>query len=169
MIKRQDLEIINNKCSGGPITRFRSVEGRVEASCIDYLLTSQGLAECLKKAIIDSNQLYTLTKYTTTKGIASVKRSDHYSLIAYFDINWKEIRPKREEIFKLRDKDGLQKFHELSNKSEKLIRSVQLPVEDACNRWYKEINSLFHQCFRKIKISNIPPKKSTDYQIYQQL
>ena len=33
-------------------------------------------------------------------------------------LNWKESRPKREEMFKLRDTDGLQKFYELSTKSD---------------------------------------------------
>ena len=171
MIQRQDLVIVNTsqQCTGGPITRSRCVKGRVESSCIDFILTSRCLAQNLEKAIIDSNQLYCLTKFTTTKGNPCVKRSDHHSLIAYFDISWKNKQKKREEIFKLRDADGLQKFRVLSTKSEKLLRSVELPVEDACNRWYKEIDRLLHQCFRKIKISNLPPKKSTDYQIYLKL
>jgi hypothetical protein len=79
MVVRQEMMIINcsTKCSGGPITRQR----KKEASCIDYIIISQDLYHQFNNAIIDSDQLYVLTKYTTTKGITSVKRSDHYTII----------------------------------------------------------------------------------------
>ena len=67
---------------GGPITRSRIVEGREESSCIDYILTSFELSQNLKKTFIDKDQLYALTKYSTTKCVPSVKRSDHFSIIA---------------------------------------------------------------------------------------
>ena len=107
MIRRQNLKIINNSelCKGGPITRRRIVNGRIEESCIDFILTSEDLAVHLQSATIDSEQLHCLTKYTTTKGVPSVKRSDHYSLIAKFNINWIEPKPTRVEFFKLRDID----------------------------------------------------------------
>ena len=101
MIGRQELSIINNssKCTGGPITRRRMVNGREEKSCIDFILASQDLTNCLDCALIDSQQLYALTKYTTTKGIPSIKKSDHYTLVANFNLVWAESKPNREEIF----------------------------------------------------------------------
>ena len=38
MILRQELKLINNssKCTGGPVTRSRKVNGKIEMSCIDY-------------------------------------------------------------------------------------------------------------------------------------
>ena len=172
MLKRQDLVTINSspKCTGGPITRSRTLEdGRTEASCIDFLLASQNLGIHLHEAIIDSKQLYTLTKYTTTKGNPCIKKSDHHCLIAKFNLTWEYVKPKRVEIFKLRDTEALQKFKEKSMFSAKLLKSAEFPVEEACNRWYKEINSIMHQCFKKIKISDTPPKRTTDYEIFQRL
>ena len=69
MIERQKLSIINNsdKCTGGPITRCRTTKDKKEAACIDYMLASLDLAKYLEKALIDSNQLYSLTKYTSKK------------------------------------------------------------------------------------------------------
>ena len=60
MIQRQELAVINNssKCTGGPITRKRVVNGREEISCIDFILASQDLTNCLDYALIDSQQLY---------------------------------------------------------------------------------------------------------------
>ena len=171
MIKRQDLLIINSspKCTGGPITRCRTVKGRYEASCIDFLLVSQNLGSHLDEALIDSKQLYTLTKYTTTKGNPCIKKSDHHSLIAKFNLTWEHTKPKREEIFKLRDAEGLQKFNEKSMRSIKLLKCAELPVEEACNQWYKEITCIMHQCFKKIKITDTPPKRTTDYDIFRRM
>ena len=83
MIKRQDLALDNHQCVGGPITRRRIENGKEEASSIDFVLVCQNLIRYLKEAVIDSNQLYAFTKYTTKKGIPSVKRSDHYTILLY--------------------------------------------------------------------------------------
>ena len=143
------------------------LEDRVETSCIDFILMSKSLHEKMEKAIIDSKGLHCLTKYATTKGNPSVKRSDHYSLIAYLNIELVKKKPIRKEIFKLRDADGLEKFKKLTSNSQKLTLAVERPVEDACNLWFKEIDCLLHQCFKKIKISNTPPKKTNDYTIHK--
>ena len=76
---------------------------------------------------------------------------------------------KPEQIFKLRDEEGLRKFQELTNNSNKLKKCFKetMDLEKACNRWYKEIDRIIHQCFRKIKIRSVPPKKTTDYILHQ--
>ncbi len=172
MISRQNLVIVNNsdKCTGGPITRCRIVGGKKEESCIDYMLVSEDLSQHLEHAMIDSDQLYALTKYTTTKGIQSVKRSDHYTLVAYFSMIWNQKKEERIEMFKLRDEKGLQDFNKITSKSSGLNRSMSLPdlpLEDACNRWYKEFEKLLHRCFRKVRITESPPKNSLEFPIYQ--
>ena len=173
MIKRQNLTIINSseKCYGGPITRTRIANGKKEESCIDFILASAELDQHLSEAIIDCDQLYSMTKYTTTKGNVSVKRSDHYSIIAKFELTWKNRERKRLEIFKLRDMEGLRSFHERTDDCSKLRNCFQenLSLEDACNRWYKIIDSKLHQCFQKIRITDTPPKKTLDFEIYQAL
>ena len=173
MIERQDLCLINssNKCSGGPITRRRIVNEHEEESCIDFVMTSPDLSKYLSKATIDSQQLYALTKYTTTKGMPSVKRSDHYTIIVKFDLKWQEDRPPREEVFKLRDLEGLQKFSEITTNSNSLLNCVQQHghLDEVCERCYKEFHKLMHQCFNKVTITNVPPKKTVDYELYQSM
>jgi hypothetical protein len=173
MIDRQELTVINNsnKCVGGPITRRKIVNGREERSCIDFILTSQDLATCLDNALIDSQQLYALTKYSTTKGIPSIKRSDHFTLVAHFSIEWCEDKPHREEIFKLRDCEGLQKFHEMTTDTECLrdCSDMSMNMEDVCERWFKDFDKILHRCFKKIRITKKPPKNTDDYLIFKSL
>ena len=171
MIDRQELAIINksNKCHGGPVTRRREVNNCIESSCIDFIFTSQDLSQCLESALIDSQQLYALTKYTTTKGMPSIKRSDHYTLLASFEVEWNEPKPQRKEIFKLRDTEGLQNFNILTTYTESLKLLDNVTVEDACVKWYKDFNKVLHQCFKKIRITNTPPKRTIDYQIFRAL
>ena len=172
MIERQGLDIINTseKCKGGPITRKRMVDGKVERSCIDFMLTSTDLTRQLVEATIDSSQIYALTKYTTTKGHPDIKRSDHYSIVATFDIDVYEKPGKREEIFKLRDTEGLESFREATTVCGKLKECFEeADIEKACDKWYKQMDRIFHRCFTKIKISEKPPKKTLDHDIYQAL
>ena len=173
MIDRKNLFIVNssNKCEGGPITRYRDLTNKEnsEASCIDFIIVSMDLAKELDSALIDSKQLYTLTKYTTTKGHPSVKRSDHYTLIANFTVKWVEKETERIEFFKLRDEEGLEKWNKITSKRTSLILCVQqnVPLEEACSNWYKEIRKLMFICFKKIRVTDKPPKKSIDFPIYQ--
>ena len=173
MISRQGLNIINksSKCIGGPVTRRRTVNGKTEESCIDFILVSKELDSYLQSAAIDSSQLYALTKYTTTKGNPSVKRSDHFTLTATFDIKWSEKKPPRKEIFKLRDENSLRKFYSVTTKSNKLRICVKenSSLQDACSKWYKHIDKYLYQCFKRIRITEKPPKRTIEYQIYQQL
>ena len=170
MIRRQNMVIVNksSKCKGGPITRKRLVEGKIEESCIDFILVSNGLEQYLVSATIDENRIYALTKYTTTKGFPSIKKSDHYSIIAKFNIQEKPIKCLRREIFKLRDAEGLSRFKVMTANNRKLrqISEEELSVEERCSKWYKQILKILHQCFEKIKITDKPPRRTLDYEIY---
>ena len=42
-------------------------------------------------------------------------------------------------------------------------------MDTVCERWYKEFDKLLHQCFKKIRITNVPPKKTMDYELYQNM
>ena len=129
------------------------------------------MKDCLDSAVIDSKQLYTLTKYTTTKGNPCIKKSDHYTMIATFNIKWNDKKQARREFFKLRDAEGLLNFSKLTEKSERLRHSVRNSdsVEENCNRWYKEIEKVLHQCFKKVRICSNLPKNTIDYEIKELL
>ena len=140
-------------------------------SCIDFVLTCQKLANSLSEFTIDSDEMFTLTKYTSTKGNISIVKSDHLTLIAKFHVPWVDDKPKREEHFKMHDIEGLRKFNTLTEKSSNLVGCFHrgLSLEDACCRWYKEMDKILHQCFKKIRVKDVPPKMTIDYEIYVSL
>ena len=110
---------------------------------------------------------YALTKYNNTKGSKSVKRSDHYTLLANFDIDWEVTKRERTEVFKLRDEEGLSKLHDLTSHKGPLNRCLEnVELQEACKRWYKEFEKLLHQCFKKVRITERPPRKSIEYPVY---
>ena len=169
MIRRNGLLVVNtsDKCEGGPITRKRLVDGKLEQSCLDFILTSAKIGSHLTWALIDKDQIFGLTKYCTTKGNPSVKRSDHFTLLAQFDICENPVIHKREEIFKLRDENGLALFKQMTQQNEKLRRCFDGGnIEVGCEKWYKEVEKIMHQCFRKIRITDSPPKSTLDYEIH---
>ena len=98
-----------------------------------------------------------------------MKRSDHYSIIAIFNIKEKSPGHIREEIFKLRDKDGLEKFRQMTDKNPNLRQCFQRNenLEESCDRWYKQIDKTMHQCFKKVRLTGKPPKKTMDYDIFK--
>ena len=94
-----------------------------------------------------------------------MKKSDHFTLTATFKIEWKEEKAPRREIYKLRDQESLIKFQEMT--SCQLIKCLHedTPIDEACNNWYKEVGKIIAKCFKKIRITDTPPKNTIDYQI----
>ena len=170
MISRQNLIIINNSehCKGGPVTRQRNVKGKEEKSCIDFIIVCRELADHFLNATIDCNQIYCLTQYTSTKGNKVLNKSDHFTIIATFQLECKGQKPVRREIFKLRDEIGLNKFNAITANHIKLRDNFKsgLSLEEACNKWYKEIDKILHGCFKKVRITDTPPKSTIDYEIH---
>ena len=95
----------------------------------------------------------------------------HYSIVANFEIEYDTVKPQRREVFKLRDVNGLQQFWKMTNDSKKLKDCFKenFDLEDGCNKWYREIDSIMHQCFKKIKITTKPPKRTLDYAVFTKL
>ena len=171
MIIRQDLVLINTseKCVGGPITRQKVVKDSLEQSCIDFIMVCQKMNNHLNYAQIDSDQLFSFVKYSSTKGISKVVRSDHFTMIAQFSIRWEVNHSnERNEVYKLRDEDGLKRFNEITTKSSRLSECFRkgANIETSTNKWFKVFEDILSMCFKKIRITEKPPKNTIDYKIY---
>ena len=64
---------------------------------------------------------------------------------------------------------GLDIFYQKTSNCDALKKCVQENVllEDACSKWYKQIMKLMSICFKKVRITDKPPKNSIEFPIYQ--
>ena len=92
---------------------------------------------------------YDLTKYSTKKGVKSVKLSDHNLLILELGIHWKSVNlvNNRQEIFKF-------KFEMLTESDEELNNCFDdcTDLNKATNKWLKRLNFLIQKSFKKMRI-----------------
>ena len=58
------------------------------------------------------------------------------------------------EFFNFRNSECQKVFHQITNQSEKLINCFDnnQTLSQQCNKWFKELNSIFHQSFKKIRM-----------------
>ena len=153
MAERQNMIIANrlNKCNG-VITRERIANGKQEMSVIDYIMICEGLEEYLEEMTIDDKRVFALTKYTKKGKVVS----DHNIMIGKFNLNFN--RPKtrpRVELFDFKNKENQEAFFEETNSTNQLSSSftVERSFLHNSNIFLKNLNSSFHTCFKKIRIT----------------
>ena len=93
------------------------------------------------------------------------KHSDHNTLIMDMNIPMCITKKLRPENFNFRNIECQKLFHEATNQSIKLTEcfNSNKSLPDQCNKWFKELNSLFHQSFKKVRVNG--KIKETDFSI----
>ena len=106
--------------------------------------------------MIDESRIYTLTKYASTKGVKNMVKSDHNMMYGQFRIEYKNLvwRKPRKEIFNLKNPECQTKFTDVTNNSLKLKQCFEsnLSFPDKCNKFFKSLDDIIHQCFRKVRV-----------------
>ena len=167
MIERENLVLLNSSelCKGA-ITRHRVTKIKEEKSIIDYILVCEKLAAFFELMYIDEERIFPLTKYATTKGIKKIVESDHNILYAKFVIQYRNTPWKKEkhEVFNLKNPECQAKFSELTSDSSKLRKCFtgDQPFPEQCNKFFKSLDDILHQSFRKVKIGK--PLKNAEIQ-----
>ena len=167
LVDRQGLVIGNasSKCTG-TITRKREilVENKkvVEKSVIDYLILCDFMYDYLDDLTIDEERNYVL-RHVSKRKKSNYICSDHNMLIGKYNLPFRKFRGKeRYEFFNFKNEEARIKFlHEtnLPNKfSSHFHRGHNFLA--ACNCFFKQLNSTFHKCFKKIRIRNEVQNKS---------
>ena len=160
LIERESLVLLNSSqlCMGA-ITRQRVTKNNEEKSIIDYILVCEKLAQFFSLMFIDEERSFPLTKYATTKGVKKMIESDHNLLYAKFAIEYKNNPwiQDRHEVFNLKNPECKAKFSEVTNDSSKLRKcfNKSQTFPEQCNRFFKSLDDILHQCFRKIKVGNV--------------
>jgi hypothetical protein len=160
IVERNALIVMNsvkNKCKG-KITRRRITRNVKEESIIDFVIGCEEMAEMIEHVNIDEEKTFVLTKYRKTKHGVKVIESDHNSIITYVKAGWnKKINIKRIEMYHLKDKEGLNKFNEMTS-HDKFLSSVFDDENKSINvqtkHFLKRFEYCLSKCFKKIRIRN---------------
>ena len=162
IIERNALVVINglaDKCEG-LITRKRTTVDSVEESIIDFVITSEELANNVKSLKIDETSEHALIKVSKNK---AVTKSDHNVLITKLNI---KVEKQEEsdviEVFNLNNKDAQKVFKMETSKSTKLseVFDTDDDIEKQTKKFLKRLRKCIHKCFKKIKIKST---KTTEY------
>ena len=157
IVNRNELIVVNStsKCFG-TITRLRRTKISEEKSVIDYFIVCSKFFELISSLEIDENRKYVLTKYSSRMGVKCLVKSDHNPLVCTLNIKWdKRTKIERKEIFKLKDKEGLRMFNEITSNCPKLVQLSKHSsnFSNDAEQWMKKINDIMHLSFKKIRIS----------------
>ena len=104
--------------------------------------------------IVDEEKNYALTHYFKKNGVNCKKDSNHNTLVLDMKKTMDKMRKERTEFFNFRNSECQKVFHQITNQSEKLIDCFnnKQTLSQQCNKWFKELNSIFHQSFKKIRV-----------------
>ena len=73
LVQRQNLVIFNQlPICKGEVTRHRTTKNGEEKATLDYIVACDKLSTFVENVIIDEDRIFTLTKYSTTKGFVKV-------------------------------------------------------------------------------------------------
>ena len=110
------------------------------------------MEEMIDSMIVDDKKEYSLFRITKNK----ITKSDHCTIFVELNIEVpREIKGDRFNVWNITS-DGSSKFKELTenNKSLESMWQDAVSIESSYNKWFKQINSILHKCFKKRRVKN---------------
>jgi hypothetical protein len=154
--KYSHLTVVNSlDICEGLITRSRQTIVRNEKAVLDFFIVCDRMKRFIEKMIIDEGKQYALSHYFKKNGSKQKKSSDHNTLVMDLKIPFSKVNYQRKEFYNLRNPDCQQVFKEITDCSEKLTKcfSNDQPLTKQCNRWFKELNGILQQSFKKYRVN----------------
>ena len=103
--------------STGTITRKRILVDGEEKTTINLVILSEDLVEDVKSVRTDEEQANCLSKFTKTKGVVKVPKSNHNSIITNFKVEWSQQTKKHKiKMFNLKNVEGQKRFKLITSK-----------------------------------------------------
>ena len=166
ILQRNALVVINGletKCHGR-ITRRRITPNVKEESIIDFVITSEEVADLIEKMVVDEDKKYGLARFTKSKGKTVIKESDHNSIITYVKAEWnKDIVTKRKESYNFKDEESLKKFKVITSKNtflSEVFTDENKNVEVTSKQFIKRLKFCISKSFKKIRLKG--PRKDEE-------
>ena len=137
----------------GVITRSRVKGSKTEQSAIDFAIVDHTLYQYFREMCIDEERKVALSNYTKR---GKCVHSDHFTITTQFDISYKKKPAERQEFFNFKDCAGQKRFKEILDNYNTLSKCFENgdTLEDQFDQFCKNLESLYHQCFEKIRISD---------------
>ena len=113
---------------------------------------------------VDDKRIHTLTKFSTKRGVKSIKKSDHNLLILEINLKWSSLaKTQRIEIYNYKNEDDFKNFQSNTETNEELLKCfVQFSdLNSACNKWLRVLNQTIRKSFKKIPNSFADTAKAT--------
>ena len=161
------LSVVNSlDLCEGLITRSRLRDGKLEESVLDFFVVCNLILPHITRMVIDEQKKYVLTNYGQVQRGGKATNSDHAT--EYIDIDLKVIveKPKRNEIWNFKSKEGQEKFKTLTSETNDLSNCFKnnLPVQKQIENWWTVFQSNVSNAFQKIRITKkrrvkAPPPK----------
>ena len=157
LVRRQSLVIFNQlPICKGKVTRHRITKNGEEKAALDYIIGCDILATFVENVLIDEDRIFTLTKYTTTKGIRQKCLSDHNIMFSSFNLSYeKQVKCKvRKEQFNLKNIECQEAFKTHTEKTTKFtdIFKTKEAFEVQAQKFQRSLKQTLHCCFKKIRV-----------------
>ena len=96
-------------------------------------------------------------KVTKTKKGQVKTKSDHNALFSKFELRWKRnLKPKRQEMYNLKNKDCQDIFNEITDQGtflSEIFDNIK-DINEATNEFIKRLNKVIKKSFVKIRITD---------------
>ena len=122
------------------------------------VITSQDLVSSVNSLKIDEAK-----EFTPWRSLKRAKRySDHNAILVHMSVNKhsKKDRGKRKLVWNFSDPLGWQKFHKITSSDRSLLQRWQNDNDLEINYeiWYKKVNVILRECFKKWHIEVVQKK-----------
>ena len=164
--RNSNLSVVNalDLCEG-LITRRRIKSGKLEESVLDFFVVCDLVRPHITKMVIDENGKYILTNYEQVRYGGKASSSDHAT--QYLDLDLKVVteKPKRREIWSLKNKNDQKSFKISTTKTKEFTDCFEnkLELKSQIENWRTVLKRHIKKSFKKIRINlkkhkPLPPK-----------
>ena len=173
LLKRNPTLILVNALDicEGVITRSRKLENRTEKAILDFYIINDKMRPFISKMKVDENKEFSLVNIAQQKKNNRLIETDHNALMLDILLNKKNIKPKREEIYNLRNKVCQEVFRKETENNQDLLKcfTSKLPLEKQFIKWKRIFDHIISKCFRKIRITQKRANTVTDNLLTERL
>ena len=154
--RNSNLSVVNalNLCEG-LITRRRIKSGKLEESVLDFFVVCHLVRPHITKMVMDEEGKHILTNYEQVRYGGKASNSDHATQYVDFDFKIVTEKPKRHEIWNLKNKDAQKIFRKSTTKTSDFTDCFDnnLGLEKQIENWRSVLKTHIKNSFKKIRLN----------------